>query len=96
MKKGWRLWKDKVMGRTPEEGPRKSKHSGTRISKWELLCWVNSWENKTLQGRTTRARDQRGQSPEQNRGLWDGRALPSIAEHPWRSKQSGNQRKSSE
>lgn len=64
-----------------------------KIYKWELLCWVNSWENKALQGRTTRAKDQRGQSPEQNSGLWDGRGLPNIVEHPWKSEQSGNQRK---
>lgn len=46
-----------------------------------------------MQGRTTRARDQGGQSPEQNSGLWDGRGLPNIVEHPWKSEQSGDQRK---
>jgi len=41
---------------------------------WELLWWRNSWdwENKSLEGRATGARDQGGQSPEQNNGLWQG------------------------
>lgn len=64
-----------------------------RICIQELLWWRNSWnwENKALQGRYTGGSHQEGQSPEQKSGLGGG--LPKIDEDPWRSKQSGNQRK---